>query len=121
AYYLRWRVRAISYLTLLRDEYPPFGDDAYPAQLELAPPAGERDRLTVLLRFFFALPHLVLLALLGVLWAFTTAAAWVMILVTGRYPEALYGFAIGVLAWDTRVEAYMLMLTDEYPPFTLRV
>jgi hypothetical protein len=121
AYYLRWRVRAISYLTLLRDEYPPFGDDAYPAQLELAPPAGERDRLTVLLRFFFALPHLFLLALLGVVWAFTTAVAWVMILVTGRYPEALYGFAIGVLAWDTRVEAYMLMLTDEYPPFTLRV
>lgn len=24
AFYLRWRVRAVAYLTLLRDEYPPF-------------------------------------------------------------------------------------------------
>lgn len=48
------------------------------------------------------------------------AIAWVVILITGRYPETLYGFAIGVLAWSTRVAAYMLLLRDEYPPFTLR-
>jgi hypothetical protein len=53
-------------------------------------------------------------------WAFTTAIAWVVILFTGRYPATLYGFAIGVLAWSVRVEAYMLLLRDEYPPFTLR-
>jgi hypothetical protein len=44
-----------------------------------------------------------------------------MILLTGEYPETLYGFAIGVFAWSVRVEAYMLLLRDEYPPFTLRV
>jgi hypothetical protein len=43
-----------------------------------------------------------------------------MILFTGRYPETLYGFAIGVFAWTVRVEAYMLLLRDEYPPFSLR-
>jgi hypothetical protein len=121
AFYLRWRVRAIAYLTLLRDEYPPFGDDAYPAELVLAHPVGPRDRVTVLLRFFLALPHLFLLWLLGMAWGLTTAVAWVMILLTGEYPETLYGFAIGVFAWSVRVEAYMLLLRDEYPPFTLRV
>jgi hypothetical protein len=121
AYYLRWRVRAIAYLTLLRDEYPPFGDDDYPAALVLEVPDARRDRLTVFFRLFLALPHLFLLWLIAVLWAFTTAVAWVLILFTGRYPETLYGFAIGALAWSTRVEAYLLLLRDEYPPFSLRV
>jgi hypothetical protein len=121
AYYLRWRVRAIAYMTLLRDEYPPFGDGDYPAELLLERPAGDRDRVTVLLRLLLVIPHIILLALLGALWALSTAIAWIVILVTGRFPETLYGFALGVLAWDIRVEAYVLLLRDEYPPFTLRV
>jgi hypothetical protein len=121
AFYMRWRLRAISYMTLLRDEYPPFGDDPYPAELVLPPPDAPRDRLTVFFRLPLAIPHLILLAILGVLWAFTTAVAWAMILITGRFPETLYGFALGVLAWSTRVEAYILLLRDEYPPFSLRV
>lgn len=120
AYYLRWRVRAVAYQTLLRDEYPPFGDGAYPAELALLSPDGPRNRLNVAFRWFLVLPHLFVLALLSLAWAFTTAVAWIVIIITGRYPGGLYGFAVGVLAWSTRVEAYMLLLHDEYPPFTLR-
>lgn len=121
AFYLRWRARALAYMTLLRDEYPPFGDGPYPAELILQEPENDRDRVTVAFRFFLALPHLIVVGMLSVLWAFTTALAWVVILLTGRYPETLYGFGLGVLAWNLRVEAYMLLLSDEYPPFTLRV
>lgn len=46
-FYLRWRVRAVAYTALLRDEYPPFGDGPYPAELVLEPREGPRDRLTV--------------------------------------------------------------------------
>jgi hypothetical protein len=120
AYYLRWRVHAVAYMTLLRDEYPPFGEGAHSAELSLTMPDKPRDRLTVFFRFFLALPHLFLLWLLSLAWAFTTAIAWLVILVTGRYPATLYGFAIGVFAWSVRVEAYVLLLRDEYPPFTLR-
>lgn len=120
AFYLRWRYRAIAYLMLLRDEYPPFGEGDYPVEVVLPEPEGERDRLTVAFRFLLGIPHFILLGLLGVAWAFTTAIAWIVILVTGRYPESLYGFALGVLAWELRVEAYMLLLRDEYPPFSLR-
>lgn len=121
SFYLRWRVKAIAYMTLLRDEYPPFGDGEYPADLALSRPEAPRDRLTVFFRLFLSLPHIFVLWFLSMVWAFTTAVAWVMILFTGRYPETLYGFAIGVLAWSMRVEAYILLLRDEYPPFTLRV
>lgn len=120
AFYLRWRVRAIAYLTLLRDEYPPFGDAEYPAELVLARPEEARNRLTVFFRLLLAMPHLFVLWFLSLAWGVTTAIAWAVILFTGRYPEALYGFAIGVLAWTVRVEAYILLLRDEYPPFTLR-
>jgi hypothetical protein len=120
AYYLRWRVHAIAYITLLRDEYPPFGEGDYPAELGLEMPHLPRNRLTVFFRLFLALPHIIVLWLLSMAWALTTAIAWVVILFTGRYPEALYGFALGVLAWSVRVEAYVLLLRDEYPPFTLR-
>lgn len=119
-FYLRWRVRAVAYMTLLRDEYPPFGDGPYPVGLFVAPPPEERDRLTVAVRILLVLPHLIVWGLLGLFWAFTTAVAWLMILLTGRYPEVLYGFALGMLAWSARLEAYMLLLTDEYPPFSLR-
>lgn len=119
-WYLRWRVKAMAYLTLLRDEYPPFGDGAYPLELDVPRPSAPRNRLTVFFRIFMALPHLFVLWFLGVAWSFTTALAWVIILFTGRFPEALYGFALGVLSWTTRVEAYILLLRDEYPPFTLR-
>jgi hypothetical protein len=121
AFYLRWRVRAVAYMTLLRDEYPPFGDGSYPADLELdQPPEEARDRLTVAIRLILVLPHLIVVGLLGMVWGLTTALAWIAILLTGRYPKTLYGFAIGVLSWSTRVEAYALLLTDEYPPFSLR-
>jgi hypothetical protein len=120
AFYFRWRVRALAYMTLLRDEYPPFGDDPYPARLVLPRPEGSRDRLTVFFRLLLALPHLFLLGILGLVWAFTTAIAWAAILLTGRFPEILYGFALGVLAWSVRVESYVLLLRDEYPPFSLR-
>jgi hypothetical protein len=41
------------------------------------------------------------------------------VLFTGRWPAGLRHFTLGVLRWWLRVEAYLLLLTDEYPPFTL--
>ena len=118
AYYMRWRVRAVAYLAMLRDEYPPFGDGTYPVSLVLASPDEPRDRVTIFFRVFLALPHIVILWALGVAWAITSIIAWFAILFTGNYPATLYFFAVAVLRWSTRVEAYLLLLRDEYPPFS---
>jgi uncharacterized protein DUF4389 len=119
AFYLRWRVRAIAYLTLLRDEYPPFGDEPYPAELILPRPTEPRNKLTVAFRIFLAIPQFIAVAFLGMAWGVTTIIAWFSILFTGNYPRGLYDFGVGVLRWTTRVEAYVLLLRDEYPPFSL--
>jgi hypothetical protein len=118
-YYLRWRVRAVAYTALLRDEYPPFGDGAYPAELVLAPVDAPRDRLSVGFRLILAIPHLVCVWALSIAWFFTTIVAWLAILLDGHYPEPLYRFGMGVFRWNIRVEAYLLLLHDAYPPFTL--
>jgi hypothetical protein len=72
------------------------------------------------LRLIYALPHFVLLCFLGIGWMVTSILAWFSILLTGEYPESLYDFGVGVLRWSTRVEAYLLLLHDEYPPFRLQ-
>lgn len=117
--YLRWRVRASAYTALLRDEYPPFDDAPYPATLYLAAPAQSRNRVTVAFRILLAIPQIIAVWALGIAWLLSTLAAWVSILFTGAYPETLFTFGVGVLRWSTRVEAYLLLLEDEYPPFSL--
>jgi Domain of unknown function (DUF4389) len=117
-YYLRWRVRAAAYLTLLRDEYPPFGDADYPASLQLQIPEGPRNRLSIALRLVLLIPQFIAVWLIGVAWGVTTLIAWVSIILTGDFPESLYRFGVGALRWSTRVEAYLLLLHDQYPPFS---
>lgn len=118
AFYMRWRVRALSYLMLLQDTYPPFGDAPYPASIAIVDPAA-RDRLTVAFRIILAIPHFIVLVFLLFAWWVTSVVSWFAILFSGTYPEGLYTFGVGCLRWLLRVESYMLLLVDEYPPFSL--
>ena len=118
-FYMRWRTRALAYLMLLEDAYPPFGDDQYPASVEVVDPAGRRDRVSVGFRLILAIPHFIVLFFVMIAWCITTIVAWFAILFTGEYPAGLYGFGVGSLRWLIRVQAYLLLLVDDYPPFSL--
>ena len=118
-FYLRWRTRVLAYIALFVDPYPPFGDGAYPASIEVADPTTPRDRASIAIRLLLVLPHLVVLFFLTIGWFVTTIVAWFAILLTARYPASVSPFGLGVLRWVLRVEAYLLLLVDEYPPFTL--
>jgi hypothetical protein len=119
SFYLRWRVRALAYLMLLQDAYPPFGDAPYPASIEVSDPERPRDRVSVGFRIILAIPHFIVLFFVLLAWSLTTIAAWFIILFTGAYPQGLYEFGVGALRWRLRVEAYLLLMVDEYPPFSL--
>ena len=90
--------------------------------LEIDYPDVKRDlnRWLPLVKWFLAIPHVIVLLVLVMLALFAVAIAWFAILVTGRYPRSLFDFVVGVSRWALRVEAYaFLFVTDRYPPFSL--
>ncbi len=115
---LRWSIRVDVYTNLMRDEYPPFGTAGdYPARLEVEYP--ERlSRWKIFVKWLMAIPHMIILYGYSILAGVITFVAFFIILFTGRYPRALFDLVVGYYRWNTRVYAYVLLLTDEYPPFT---
>ena len=107
---------------LMSDQYPSTDEEQY-VHLELDYPSVETDlnRWLPLVKWLLAIPHLVVLAVLGVAAVVVVILAWFAILFTGKYPRGLFDFVEGVLRWALRVEAYAAFLvTDQYPPFSLR-
>lgn len=119
AFYLRWRTRAMAYVMLLEDVYPPFGDAPYPVSIDIVDPITPRDRLSVVLRLIYAIPQIVVLFFVQAAWWIVTVVAWFAIVFMGTHPQGLYEFSVGVLRWRLRVDAYLLLMVDEYPPFSL--
>ena len=88
-----------------------------PVEAGFAGPAAQR-RLTVLVRVILAIPQIVVLYLVGIAAWVVLVVAWFCALVIGRLPEFAADFLPGVLRWQARVAAYLLLLTDQYPPFS---
>lgn len=125
--YIRYNNRATAYAGFLREEYPPFTYDTVahepgdypPVRTHLAPALEDRNRLTVGFRLILAIPQLVVVAVLAVAAVVVWIIAFFAVLFTGRWPEGLRTFVVGYTRWLTRVEAYVGLLTDTYPPFSL--
>ncbi len=109
---------------LLMDDHYPSTDDRQAVRLDYTYPDAERDlgRGMPLVKWLLAIPHFVILVFLHIGVVFAAIAAWFAILFTGRYPRPLFDYIEGVLRWHNRVVGYAFALvTDQYPPFRLRV
>ena len=118
----RFGTRIAAYFALLTDKYPST-EDEQSVHLEIDYPDAERDlnRWLPLVKWFLAIPHILVLIVLAIGAFFAVIAAWFAILFTGRYPQALFDYVVGVGRWGLRVSAYaFLLVTDRYPPFSLR-
>lgn len=117
-----WLLRTASYLSLLRDEYPPFGlKSTYPVYSTVEYPA-KLSRGLLLLRtfagiFYVLIPHGICLSLRFLAHVAVTIAAWWAILFTGKIPASMFSFLSGTFRWYSNLFAYTFFLTDEYPPF----
>ncbi|MGK5173928.1 DUF4389 domain-containing protein, partial [Geodermatophilus sp. CPCC 205761] len=138
-----WRVHYYGYGALGTDRYPPFtlaDVPDYPAHLEVPYPERLSRGLVLVKSWLLALPHWLVVALFvgGGIWIGASAAddgAWdsgwglgglvgilvlvagVVLLFTGRYPQSVYDFVLGMDRWVLRVAAYVALMTDRYPPF----
>lgn len=125
---IRWWLRILAYLYGLTDQYPPFGlgsdNDGYPVNVSFDPSRSGSRMFAIplvgyLLRAVFLIPHAVVVYVLGAVVGVLQLGLWVPVLLSGSYPDTGYSFVGGYLRWATRVYAYFLGLTDEYPPFRL--
>jgi uncharacterized protein DUF4389 len=117
---LRFSNRIYAYVALMDDRYPST-DDPQSVRLDFPYPDAERDlnRWLPLVKWFLAIPHYIVLAILWILGFFCVVIAWFAILFTGRYPQGLFGIVESILRWGNRVWAYaFLLVTDRYPPFS---
>ncbi|HEV7951181.1 MAG TPA: DUF4389 domain-containing protein [Glaciihabitans sp.] len=136
-----WRVLFYSYSALGTDKYPPFSlaPAPYPATFDI--PYPERlSRGKVLVKWWLlAIPHLLIVSLFtsgATVWvwnaqgyngysatisliALLVLIAAIVLLFTGRYPQGLFDFVLGINRWVYRVLTYTALFRDEYPPFRL--
>lgn len=91
----------------------------YPAGLEVTYPA-ELSRWLPLVKWLLAFPHYIVLAFVVIGAFFVSIYAFFAVLFTGRYPRGAFDYMVGTLRWVYRVAAYVHLMTDAYPPFTLQ-
>ncbi len=139
-----WRVAYYAYGALGTDRYPPFSlgeEPDYPAQLHVDYPEHLSRGLVLVKWWLLAIPHYLIVGFFvgGGLYVANEAAAsgltsWVwgvgligllvlvagvVLLFTGRYPQPIFDFVLGMNRWVLRVGAYAALMTDAYPPFRL--
>jgi hypothetical protein len=101
------------------DEFDPHAiAAAYPVQasIEWQP---EYARWMPLVKWLLSIPHLIVLLFLAIGAVFAVFIAAFAVLFTRRYPRGLFDYVLGVYRWGWRVSAYLLLMNDRYPPFSL--
>jgi hypothetical protein len=113
---LGWILAVLAYLALLTDHLPDRGEPPIRFHVDRS---GSPTVSSVLLRILYAIPNLIVFAILAFVGAIIWVIAAVLVLVDERYPESMWRFLLGLVRWEARLLAYLASLIDHYPPFAL--
>jgi hypothetical protein len=123
----RYELRVMSYALFLHDEYPPFDfrsaavDDGAEPHTTLSLTYPETlNRWAPLYKWFLAIPHYVVALALAIAAVGAVLVGLFAILFTGKFPLGPRDFIVNAWRYGLRVQAYVGLLTDQYPPFALR-
>jgi hypothetical protein len=118
ARFLMYTTQVYAYTTLLTDVYPEFGGSgSYPVRMEFAGPLPRYSRLKTFFRLILAIPILILRYVAGLLIEVAAIFAWFVVVITGRMPQGLQDALVLAESFTARTDAYLLLLTETYPPF----
>jgi hypothetical protein len=122
----RYEWRATSYALFLHDDYPPFDfqpaaddDGADPHTVVTFTYPEQMSRWKPLYKWLLAIPHYFVLLALTIAAVFVVIAGFFAVVFTGEYPAGMRNFLVAVYRYSLRVQAYVGLLTDQYPPFAL--
>jgi hypothetical protein len=123
---MSWALRVQAYLLLLTPTYPPFSLSGEEHPVTVRFDEGVRINrlwgipfLGIWVRGLILIPHFVVLWFLAIVANFLAAFAWVPVLIQGRQADVVYTVVGGYNRWYLRVMAYLLLMVDRYPPFSL--
>ncbi len=122
---LRYQARTWAYAGCMYDKFPPFEFSSTPAdpggtpvQVNLELTLEGRNRLTCALRIIWAIPVMLFTALILVVAVVCQLIGFFAVLFTGKWPVAIRGWVLKGLNAMVRLDAYVMLLTDVYPPFS---
>ena len=113
--------RLIAYVFLLTDDYPSIERNPKVAVLIPDVEGGRKlNRWMPLVKWLLAIPLYIVGAIYSVISILVTSVAWVITWSSGKYPEWALKIVLGTIKFWNRVYGYALLLvTDEYPSFSL--
>jgi Domain of unknown function (DUF4389) len=76
------------------------------------------SRWKIFVKWLFAIPHLIILYLLGIVLSVMIFIAFFAILFTKKWPRGMFDFAVQIQRWTANVASYVFLERDEYPPFS---
>lgn len=116
--FFEYYARVLSYVDLLHDEFPPFGTEAGSVPVRTSVSFEQSaNRLTCALRLIWAIPALIIAAVLGAAGFVVVVISWFAIVITGSQSSSMWDFVRRVLRYLLRTQAYMLLMTDTYPSY----
>jgi len=117
---LSLQTRVDAYVLMLTDEFPSIEENDVVSVTFPEVDAKALNRWLPLVKWFIAIPLYLVGIFYAIYAAFLTLIGWLSILFTGNYPEKCAEGVVGTLAYWNRVIGYALLLvTDEYPTFSL--
>jgi TRAP-type mannitol/chloroaromatic compound transport system permease small subunit len=118
---LELHTRVTAYVLLLTDDYPSIERNPKIAVILPDVEGGKKlGRILQIFKVIFVIP----LVIVGLIYAigamFVTFVAWIITWSTGTYPRWALDYILGTISFWNRIYGYALLLvTDEYPRFTL--
>jgi hypothetical protein len=123
----RYEWRATSYALFLHEDYPPFdfqpgaSDDGVEPHTAVSYTYPEElSRWQPLYKWLLAVPHYFVLIGLSIAAVFVVLFGFFAVVITGEHPAGARDFLVDAYRYNLRVQAYVGLLTDRYPPFALR-
>ena len=117
--WLDYNSRVVTYMSLMHDVFPPFGSDAgtVPVRVNLEYEESG-NRLTTALRVLWAIPAMIIIAVIGIAAYFVIIISWFAILFTGNQSQGMWDFVHKMVQMSVRLQAYILLMTDSYPSYS---
>jgi hypothetical protein len=115
--YLRFYLRVIAYATLAVDAYPPFsGTDNpdYPVHVTIPERKDKYSRLKAFFRIIYIIPALIVVYVLGIVFAILDILAWIIILISGRLPGFIAKYMLFYYGWAAKFFGLYFLLIENY-------